>query len=102
MCRCVTCRLVSQVCSYRPASHRCVQSNIVLLTQAFRKKFVIPDFQAFCSHIDELYESAKKLSGGQVGTSTDPALPPDGRALAPFGSIAESELKEGHPLIHQW
>ncbi|XP_078119254.1 glutaminase kidney isoform, mitochondrial isoform X6 [Sander vitreus] len=45
---------------------KCVQSNIVLLTQAFRKKFVIPDFQSFTSHIDELYESAKKLSGGQV------------------------------------
>ncbi|KAJ8253093.1 hypothetical protein GJAV_G00209030 [Gymnothorax javanicus] len=45
---------------------KCVQSNIVLLTQAFRRKFVIPDFQTFCSHIDELYESARKLSGGQV------------------------------------
>ncbi|XP_062287412.1 glutaminase kidney isoform, mitochondrial isoform X3 [Scomber scombrus] len=45
---------------------KCVQSNIVLLTQAFRKKFVIPDFQSFSSHIDELYENAKNLSGGQV------------------------------------
>nr|XP_046259976.1 glutaminase kidney isoform, mitochondrial isoform X3 [Scatophagus argus] len=45
---------------------KCVQSNIVLLTQAFRKKFVIPDFDSFTSHIDELYESAKNLSGGQV------------------------------------
>uniref|UniRef100_A0A8C6UW48 glutaminase n=1 Tax=Neogobius melanostomus TaxID=47308 RepID=A0A8C6UW48_9GOBI len=45
---------------------RCVQSNIVLLTQAFRKKFVIPDFLPFTSHIDELYESAGKLTGGQV------------------------------------
>uniref|UniRef100_A0A665W6L1 glutaminase n=1 Tax=Echeneis naucrates TaxID=173247 RepID=A0A665W6L1_ECHNA len=45
---------------------RCVQSSIVLLTQAFRKKFVIPDFQSFTSHIDELYENAKNLSGGQV------------------------------------
>ncbi|KAM8857898.1 glutaminase kidney isoform, mitochondrial isoform 3-T3 [Synchiropus picturatus] len=45
---------------------KCVQSNIVLLTQAFRKKFVIPDFQSFTSHIDELYESAKCLSDGQV------------------------------------
>jgi len=43
-----------------------VQSNIVLLTQAFRKKFVIPDFPAFAGHIDELYESAKKLDEGQV------------------------------------
>ncbi|XP_043988032.1 glutaminase kidney isoform, mitochondrial isoform X2 [Gambusia affinis] len=45
---------------------KCVQSNIVLLTQAFRKKFVIPDFQSFTSHIDQLYEKAKNLSGGQV------------------------------------
>ncbi|XP_053554599.1 glutaminase kidney isoform, mitochondrial isoform X1 [Bombina bombina] len=45
---------------------KCVQSNIVLLTQAFRRKFVIPDFMSFTSHIDELYESAKKLSGGKV------------------------------------
>ncbi|TNN03642.1 hypothetical protein fugu_000671 [Takifugu bimaculatus] len=45
---------------------KCVQSNIILLTQAFRKKFVIPDFQAFTSHIDELYENSKSLSGGQV------------------------------------
>ncbi|KAJ8255460.1 hypothetical protein COCON_G00193240 [Conger conger] len=54
---------------------KCVQSNIVLLTQAFRKKFVIPDFQPFCSHIDELYESAKKLSGGQVGGNSALACP---------------------------
>ncbi|KAJ6665220.1 hypothetical protein lerEdw1_004269 [Lerista edwardsae] len=45
---------------------KCVQSNIVLLTQAFRRKFVIPDFVSFTSHIDELYENAKKQSGGQV------------------------------------
>uniref|UniRef100_A0A8C5D7H4 glutaminase n=1 Tax=Gouania willdenowi TaxID=441366 RepID=A0A8C5D7H4_GOUWI len=44
----------------------CVQSNIVLLTQAFRKKFVIPDFQPFCAHLDELYENAKNMPGGQV------------------------------------
>ncbi|KTG31892.1 hypothetical protein cypCar_00028653, partial [Cyprinus carpio] len=47
----------------------CVQSNIVLLTQAFRKKFVIPDFKSFTSHIDQIYESAKSLSGGQQGVS---------------------------------
>ncbi|XP_066433324.1 glutaminase kidney isoform, mitochondrial isoform X2 [Eleutherodactylus coqui] len=45
---------------------KCVQSNIVLLTQAFRRKFVIPDFMSFSSHIDELFENAKKLSGGKV------------------------------------
>ncbi|XP_078084738.1 glutaminase kidney isoform, mitochondrial-like isoform X2 [Mustelus asterias] len=45
---------------------KCVGSNIVLLTQAFRRKFVIPDFDIFASHIDGLYESAKKMSGGKV------------------------------------
>ncbi|XP_053482130.1 glutaminase kidney isoform, mitochondrial isoform X1 [Ictalurus furcatus] len=45
---------------------KCVQSNIVLLTQAFRKKFVIPDFKTFTSRIDELYETGRNLSGGQV------------------------------------
>ncbi|KAB5577409.1 hypothetical protein PHYPO_G00209610 [Pangasianodon hypophthalmus] len=45
---------------------KCVQSNIVLLTQAFRKKFVIPDFMAFTSHIDKLYDTGRNLSGGQV------------------------------------
>lgn len=45
---------------------KCVQSNIVLLTQAFRRKFVIPDYMSFTSHIDELFENAKKLSGGKV------------------------------------
>ncbi|KAK7154470.1 hypothetical protein R3I94_007713 [Phoxinus phoxinus] len=45
---------------------KCVQSNIVLLTQAFRKKFVIPDFQTFASNIDTLYEKGRNLSGGLV------------------------------------
>ncbi|XP_078407989.1 glutaminase kidney isoform, mitochondrial-like isoform X1 [Cetorhinus maximus] len=45
---------------------KCVGSNIVLLTQAFRRKFVIPDFEIFASHIDGLYESAKKMTGGKV------------------------------------
>ncbi|XP_043939596.1 glutaminase kidney isoform, mitochondrial-like isoform X2 [Protopterus annectens] len=45
---------------------KCVQSNIVLLTQAFRKKFVIPDFETFIVHINELYKNAKRQTGGQV------------------------------------
>uniref|UniRef100_G1Q1U5 glutaminase n=1 Tax=Myotis lucifugus TaxID=59463 RepID=G1Q1U5_MYOLU len=45
---------------------KCVQNNIVLLMQAFRRKSVIPDFMSFTSHMDELYESAKKQSGGKV------------------------------------
>ncbi|XP_069790746.1 glutaminase kidney isoform, mitochondrial-like isoform X4 [Narcine bancroftii] len=45
---------------------KCVGSNIVLLTQAFRRKFVIPDFEIFASHIDGLFEIAKKMTGGKV------------------------------------
>uniref|UniRef100_A0A8C6LGU4 glutaminase n=1 Tax=Nothobranchius furzeri TaxID=105023 RepID=A0A8C6LGU4_NOTFU len=56
----------SQDVFYSVVCLRCVQSNIVLLTQAFRKKFVVPDFQSFSAHIDDLYENAKNLSGGQV------------------------------------
>lgn len=43
-----------------------MSSNIVLLTQAFRKKFVIPDFEEFTDHVDRIFEDAKELSGGKV------------------------------------
>ncbi|XP_037829795.1 glutaminase kidney isoform, mitochondrial-like isoform X2 [Kryptolebias marmoratus] len=62
----VTLKTTSDGALDRHLFKKCVQSNIVLLTQAFRKKFVIPDFQTFCAHIDDLYENAKNLSGGQV------------------------------------
>ncbi|XP_072349825.1 glutaminase kidney isoform, mitochondrial-like isoform X2 [Scyliorhinus torazame] len=41
-------------------------SNVVLLTQAFRKKFVIPDFEVFSSHINRLYDNARKSTSGKV------------------------------------
>lgn len=55
----------------RPLTHsylgsRCVSSNIVLLTQAFRKKFVIPDFEEFTGHVDRIFEDAKEPTGGKV------------------------------------
>ncbi|CAJ1087656.1 glutaminase a [Xyrichtys novacula] len=62
----VTLKTTSDGALDRHLFKKCVQSNIVLLTQAFRKKFVIPDFQSFCAHIDDLYETAKPMSGGQV------------------------------------
>lgn len=43
-----------------------MSSNIVLLTQAFRRKFVIPDFEEFTSHVDRIFEDAKELTGGKV------------------------------------
>ncbi|XP_077578678.1 glutaminase kidney isoform, mitochondrial isoform X1 [Stigmatopora nigra] len=45
---------------------RCVGNNIMLLTKAFRKMFIIPDFQVFTQKINELYESAQQEDGGQV------------------------------------
>ncbi|XP_036389763.1 glutaminase kidney isoform, mitochondrial-like [Megalops cyprinoides] len=45
---------------------KCAGSNIILLTQAFRKKFIIPDFEAFVSNINRIYESAQRQEGGQV------------------------------------
>ncbi|XP_062387451.1 glutaminase kidney isoform, mitochondrial [Sardina pilchardus] len=45
---------------------KCVGSNIVLLTKAFRKKFIIPEFETFISHINEIYYSAQHQEGGQV------------------------------------
>ncbi|XP_047642900.1 glutaminase liver isoform, mitochondrial isoform X3 [Phacochoerus africanus] len=50
----------------RDLFRKCVSSNIVLLTQAFRKKFVIPDFEEFTSHVDRIFEDAKELTGGKV------------------------------------
>uniref|UniRef100_A0A8D0C1F6 glutaminase n=1 Tax=Salvator merianae TaxID=96440 RepID=A0A8D0C1F6_SALMN len=50
----------------RDLFRRCVSSNIVLLTQAFRKKFVIPDFQEFTAHMEQIFEKTKKLQGGKV------------------------------------
>ncbi|XP_073470025.1 glutaminase liver isoform, mitochondrial isoform X1 [Aquarana catesbeiana] len=45
---------------------KCVQSNIVLLTQVVCKKFVIPDFEQFTLHINRLYENARTIKEGEV------------------------------------
>uniref|UniRef100_A0ABM5FNK2 glutaminase n=1 Tax=Pogona vitticeps TaxID=103695 RepID=A0ABM5FNK2_9SAUR len=50
----------------RELFRRCVSSNIVLLTQAFRKKFVIPDFQEFTTHMEKIFESTRGLREGKV------------------------------------
>ncbi|XP_068123667.1 glutaminase liver isoform, mitochondrial isoform X1 [Hyperolius riggenbachi] len=47
---------------------KCVQSNIVLLTQIVCKKFVIPDFEQFTLHINRLYENARNNQEGEVAS----------------------------------
>ncbi|KAK6466959.1 glutaminase kidney isoform [Huso huso] len=64
-CNCVLEIAAAQSCCVSLCC-RCVGSNIVLLTQAFRKKFVIPDFQTFSNHINQLYDSARKQNAGKV------------------------------------
>ena len=40
-----------------PAVFRTVLSeNIVLVNKALQNSFIIPDFEAFCDHITEIYE----------------------------------------------
>ncbi|XP_027710791.1 glutaminase liver isoform, mitochondrial [Vombatus ursinus] len=50
----------------RDLFRKCVSSNIVLLTQAFRKKFVIPDFEEFTDHVDRIFEETKERTEGKV------------------------------------
>ncbi|XP_038164899.1 glutaminase kidney isoform, mitochondrial-like isoform X1 [Cyprinodon tularosa] len=45
---------------------RCVGNNIMLLTNAFRKNFIIPDFEDFSLQINRLFESAQQQGGGHV------------------------------------
>ncbi|KAM8754383.1 glutaminase liver isoform, mitochondrial-like isoform X1 [Acanthopagrus latus] len=45
---------------------RCVGNNIMLLTKAFKKKFIIPEFAEFTQQIDRMYDSAQQQEAGQV------------------------------------
>ncbi|KAM4796028.1 glutaminase liver isoform, mitochondrial [Rhinophrynus dorsalis] len=45
---------------------KCVQGNIVFLTQVVCKKLVIPDFEEFTLHVNRLYENARPLQNGEV------------------------------------
>uniref|UniRef100_A0A8C7CPQ8 glutaminase n=1 Tax=Oncorhynchus kisutch TaxID=8019 RepID=A0A8C7CPQ8_ONCKI len=50
----------------RELFHKCVGGNIVLLIQAFRKKFIIPEFESFVSKIDQIYDTVQKNHNGHV------------------------------------
>uniref|UniRef100_A0A8C1Y1T5 glutaminase n=1 Tax=Cyprinus carpio TaxID=7962 RepID=A0A8C1Y1T5_CYPCA len=45
---------------------RCVGGNIVLLSLAFRRKFIIPEFEAFVGVINDIYYTSKLQHDGQV------------------------------------
>uniref|UniRef100_A0A3P8YTW7 glutaminase n=1 Tax=Esox lucius TaxID=8010 RepID=A0A3P8YTW7_ESOLU len=50
----------------RELFHKCVGGNIVLLIQAFRKKFIIPEFDTFITKIDQIYDTVQRNNSGQV------------------------------------
>ncbi|KAE8626536.1 hypothetical protein XENTR_v10006658 [Xenopus tropicalis] len=50
----------------REMFQKCVQSNIVFLTQIVCKKLAIPDFEQFTLHVNRLYENASALDKGEV------------------------------------
>ncbi|XP_023651207.1 glutaminase 2b [Paramormyrops kingsleyae] len=57
---------IGDVMMDRKLFQKCVGGNIVLLTQAFRKKFIIPDFEAFVSNINKIYHKVQRQEEGQV------------------------------------
>ncbi|XP_053172722.1 glutaminase 2b isoform X1 [Scomber japonicus] len=57
---------VGEVMMDRDLFHRCVGGNIVLLIQAFRQKFIIPQFDVFAKKINEIYNTVQKQSDGVV------------------------------------
>ncbi|XP_076437688.1 glutaminase kidney isoform, mitochondrial-like isoform X2 [Babylonia areolata] len=46
----------------------CVTDNIMLITKAFRHQFILPDFQEFSKHIDEMFWNAKPITDGKLAT----------------------------------
>ncbi|XP_037346212.1 glutaminase 2b [Pungitius pungitius] len=50
----------------RDLFHRCVGGNIVLLIQAFRKKFIIPEFDVFAQKINDIYNTVQNQRDGRV------------------------------------
>uniref|UniRef100_A0A8C9XSP0 glutaminase n=1 Tax=Sander lucioperca TaxID=283035 RepID=A0A8C9XSP0_SANLU len=57
---------VPEVMMDRDLFHRCVGGNIVLLIQAFRKKFIIPEFDVFAQKINEIYNTVQSQRDGKV------------------------------------
>ncbi|XP_076597229.1 glutaminase 2b [Chaetodon auriga] len=57
---------VTEVMMDRDLFHRCVSGNVVLLIQAFRKKFIIPEFDVFAQKINEIYNRVQNQSDGKV------------------------------------
>lgn len=47
-----------------------IAPNIGLISRAFRRQFIIPEFQDFCKDIEEIYWRCKDNTDGKVRFST--------------------------------
>jgi glutaminase len=50
----------------RETFKKIITDNIVLISRAFRQQFVIPEFQTFCSQIEEIFFKLRDIKGGKV------------------------------------
>ncbi|XP_006820375.2 glutaminase kidney isoform, mitochondrial-like [Saccoglossus kowalevskii] len=50
----------------RATFKQCVSENIVLIGQALKNEFVIPEWRVFCSTIEKIYVEAKSNTDGKV------------------------------------
>ena len=53
-------------CIYNQLNYRAINENIVLVSRAFRRQFVIPEFEEFTDKIEKFYWKCKDLDGGKV------------------------------------
>jgi hypothetical protein len=54
---------------------RLADEHIIIMSQIFGRKQVIPEFEDFCKHIREIFLHCKPLSGGKVGFRFTGILP---------------------------
>ncbi|XP_067009058.2 glutaminase liver isoform, mitochondrial-like [Anabrus simplex] len=45
-----------------------VEPNIAIISRAFRRKFIIPDFTAFASRLDDIYNQCVNVTDGNVAS----------------------------------
>lgn len=79
----------------RVSSCRCVGNNVMLLTNAFKGRFIIPNFTDFTQQIDKMYDSAYQQQAGQVS-------PPHTHTHTLFSAAVSITLRCLHGLVGGW
>ena len=45
---------------------RLCEDNIVMISQIFRNKLIVPEFEPFCEHIKHIFDDCTPNRGGKV------------------------------------